>query len=263
MGRLPYERYYREIEAEAGALADAARDGDAATPVPTCPEWTLRELAQHVGRAHRWATALVEGRAVEPIASRTLPDRQLPAEEPARSAWLRGGAARLVTAIRDAGPETHVWTWADEQTAGFWARRMTHESVVHRVDAELALGRPVEIAADLAADGISEWLGILSCGPLARTGMRDLSGAGQSLHFHATDPDLADGGLGAAGEWLVRRTPTGIEWAYGHEKADVAVRGPAAPLFLTLMGRLPVDGSGVEVFGDRDLLDHWLANTGF
>ena len=28
--------------------------------VPTCPEWTLRELAHHVGRIHHWAAANIE-----------------------------------------------------------------------------------------------------------------------------------------------------------------------------------------------------------
>jgi uncharacterized protein (TIGR03083 family) len=258
MGRLGYDRYYGELEAQTAWLAGTVREADPETPVPTCPEWTVMQLAQHVGRAHRWAIALVERRASEPIESRQLPDRELPAGESARSAWLCGGAARLVAAIRDAGPQTQVWTWAEEQTAGFWARRMTHETAVHRADAELALGRPVEMAADLAADGISEWLGILEHGPLARTGMRDLTGVGQTLHLHATDD-----GLGETGEWLVRRTPAGLAWEHGHERADVAVRGPAEALFLTLMRRLPLGDPRVEVLGDRAVFDHWLANTAF
>ena len=28
-------------------------DGDLERPVPTCPEWTFRQLATHLGRGHR------------------------------------------------------------------------------------------------------------------------------------------------------------------------------------------------------------------
>jgi hypothetical protein len=45
------------------------------------------------------------------------------------------------------GPDEPAWTfWPDDQTCAFWFRRMAHETVVHRVDAELAAGEvtPVE-----------------------------------------------------------------------------------------------------------------------
>ena len=46
-----------------------------------------------------------------------------------------------------------------EGTTGAWARRMAHEALVHRVDAESVLGRPLAPAADgLAVDGINEIL---------------------------------------------------------------------------------------------------------
>ena len=41
----------------------------------------------------------------------------------------------------------------------FWIRRMAQETVIHRVDAELALGEPfAPIPDDLALDGIDEVL---------------------------------------------------------------------------------------------------------
>jgi hypothetical protein len=62
------------------------------------------------------------------------------------------GAARLAATVQQAGPDARVWTWADDQTAGFWLRRMVHETVIHRADAALALRRATEIASD----GITE-----------------------------------------------------------------------------------------------------------
>jgi hypothetical protein len=45
------------------------------------------------------------------------------------------------------------------ETVAFWIRRIAHETAVHRVDAELALGQPITpIPAERAVDGIEEML---------------------------------------------------------------------------------------------------------
>ncbi|MGH3285849.1 MAG: maleylpyruvate isomerase family mycothiol-dependent enzyme, partial [Streptosporangiaceae bacterium] len=51
-------------------------------------------------------------------------------------------------------------TWYDpDQTVAFWIRRMAQETVVHRIDAELAAGLPVTpVPDDLALDGVDEVL---------------------------------------------------------------------------------------------------------
>src|SRR5215469_3181220 len=50
--------------------------------------------------------------------------------------------------------------------AGFWIRRMAHETLVHRADAQLAAGAAPEplIEAEVAADAIDEWLMLLAGG---------------------------------------------------------------------------------------------------
>jgi uncharacterized protein (TIGR03083 family) len=173
---------------------------------------------------------------------------------------LRDGAGELVDAIRAADPRTPVWSWADDHSVGFWARRMAHETAVHRADAELALGREFTLEADLAADAISEWLGVLSLPQTLeyRPELAELRGQGEILHLHSTDP-----GLGEAGEWIVRRTPSGPVWEHGHTKGDVAVRGPVVSLLLVLMRRVPPSEAPIEVLGDASVLEHWLARTQF
>jgi hypothetical protein len=49
------------------------------------------------------------------------------------------GAWMLGDAVPVAGPKQPVWTWQKDRWAGFWLRRMLHDEVVHRFDAELAL----------------------------------------------------------------------------------------------------------------------------
>jgi hypothetical protein len=44
-------------------LADVLLAADPATPVPTCPGWTLLQLLRHVGRGDRWAAQIIRERA--------------------------------------------------------------------------------------------------------------------------------------------------------------------------------------------------------
>jgi uncharacterized protein (TIGR03083 family) len=255
------DRFFTELR---GCTAELARitGGDLERPVPTCPGWTFRQLATHVGRGHRWAAQIVATRAATPIPVREVADGKLPPDPAQHASWLNAGADRVIDAVTAAGSDL-VWTLAGLGPASFWARRRAHEAAVHLADAQLATGRDVDLAPEAAADGVDEWLAIIAAstagtaGP-ARAPAQDLRGDGQSLHFHATDP-----GLSGTGEWLVTRKPSGVAIVRGHGKADVAVRGPAASLLLVLTRRLPSSAPGIEVLGEQALLTHWLEHTPF
>jgi uncharacterized protein (TIGR03083 family) len=256
MHALGDDRFFTELR---GCTAELARiiDGDLERPVPTCPGWTFRQLATHLGRGHRWAAQIVATRATTPIPTREVADGKLPQDPAQHVPWLNAGADRVIEAVTAAGSDL-VWTLAGVGPASFWARRRAHEAAVHLADAQLAAGRDVDLAPDLAADSVDEWLGLIAAGAEDTAQARDLCGDGQSLHFHAADP-----GLSGAGEWLITRTPAGVTVARGHGKADVAVRGPAARLLLVLTRRLPPSDPAVEVLGEQALLTHWLQHTPF
>jgi uncharacterized protein (TIGR03083 family) len=287
MAWLSVERLCAELRGRTSTLAEIVCD-DLAHPVPTCPEWTFRQLATHVGRGHRWAAEIVATRATEPIPLREVPDGKFPENPGLRAGWLTA-SADLVADTVTAAPDAVVWTFIGERPAAFWARRRAHEVAVHLADAQLATGRAADIPPDLAADGISEWFEIITGEAGGNDGLiqarsQGLAGDGETLHFHATDempdatadaavssPDATAGTPGtaiagkpdAAGEWLVRCMPSGVSVEHGHGKADVAVRGPAASLLLLLTGRLPASDPAVEVLGDQALLAHWLEHTPF
>lgn len=229
--------------------------GDLDRPVPTCPGWTLRQLATHVGRGHRWAAQIVATRATAPVPTREVADGKLPQDPAQHAPWLNAGADQVIEAVAAAGSDP-VWTMTGMRPASFWTRRRAHEAAVHLADAQLASGRDVDLAPALAADGVDEWLGLIAAGPAGLA--PELRGDGQSLHFHATDP-----GLSGTGEWLVTRTSSGAIVQPGHGKADVAVRGPAADLLLVLTRRIPPSAPSVEIFGEPALLTHWLQHTPF
>jgi uncharacterized protein (TIGR03083 family) len=258
MTAISEERYEAELVDRTARLAELTVGADPAGPVATCPEWTLRELVEHLGQTHRWAAAIVSAGAF--VHPRDVPDAVAPQAAGDRAGWLRAGATLLADAVRRAGFAGPAWSWAEDQSAGFWLRRMVHETAVHHADAALSLGCGWETAPDLGADGVSEWLMILSS-PNARTArpeLRELDGDGQTLHFHATDGDL-----GEDGEWLVTWGPSGITWSHEHRRADVAMRGAAGALLLVLMRRIPPADPGVEVLGEAGLLQDWLAHSAF
>lgn len=233
---------------ETRRLADAVVAAGLDTEVPTAPGWDVARLARHVGHAHRWAEAVV--RTGEPVAPTAVDDRTPPMDAEGDAdgvaAWLHSGADQLQRALDAHHPGTEVWSWSDEATPAFWARWAVHETLLRRVDVELAAGLPAVVDPATAVEGIDHWLGIVT---LDDGGVHPLAGTGEAIHLHATD---------AAGEWLLTRGADGPTWSHGHTRADVAVRGPVADLLLVLLRRSDV--GSVQVLGDAVVLTDLLAD---
>jgi uncharacterized protein (TIGR03083 family) len=232
MSFLGTEPYLDAIAVNAAALVDAAEVAGLDAPVPSCPDWVVADLLAHIGQVHRWAAANTTRDAdAEFWSSREI---DAPAA-PARADWVREGATALVTAL-DLDPETPAWTFGDfPSLVGFWQRRQAHETVMHRVDAQLAAGAVDAIDPTLAADGIDELLWLL---PLRTWVQPDPTRTG-TAHLHCTDVE---------GEWLLDFTPEGMRTERVHAKGDVAVRGTASDLLMWSSGRGSVEP--LEVFGD-------------
>jgi uncharacterized protein (TIGR03083 family) len=247
---LDHEWFCARAEAEIGRMAFVTAGIAPDTRVPVCPGWTVAKLVKHAGIVHRWAEHIVATRSSARIEQRDL-EVGLPADEESYPQWLAAGAAPLAAVLRAAGPDTAVWAWGAEQRSGWWARRMLHETTVHRADAEFALGAFPDIDPVVAADGISEFLANL---PTARRPHEHLASlpAGESIHLHATDAD---------GEWLIKFADGTVTWSRGHEKATAAVRGPVALLLLFTYGRIAGSDPRLTVFGDSAVLDAWQEKT--
>ncbi|MDX3066288.1 MULTISPECIES: maleylpyruvate isomerase family mycothiol-dependent enzyme [Streptomyces] len=258
MTLLTHDRYCDEILFQTDRLRAAVDGADLTARVPGCPDWSLRELVVHVGGAHRWAGEIVRTRSAVELPDEWVPDAEGPSggDPAALGAWLAEGAAATVAALREAGPDTAVWTWAGERRTAFWARRMAHETAVHRADAALTTGAAYEVAPDLAADTVTEWLQIVSFAQQSGDPeAAELRGAGKSLHLHATDVPGA--------EWLIEFDEDGFTWRHAHERATVALRGPLTELMLAFNRRQKPDEGGLEVLGDSGLLDFWLERSSF
>lgn len=261
MTDLPIERLAEAMRNQTAGFVSLVREADLARPVPTCPDWDLRALVEHLGQAHRFGASTVERRAAGPA---DIAEREAPPPNPAALPdWLTEGAERLVAAVLEAGPDRPVWNFTGlDQRAVFWLRRMVHETAVHRADVALTVAAPYRLEPDIAADGISEWL-LLVTSPGAAARRPDMvdavRGTGQTLHLHATDQPS----LGEAGEWVIERGPDEVTWTRGHRKADAAARGLAADLLLLMMRRIPPRDDRIELLGDAGLFEHWVEHVSF
>jgi uncharacterized protein (TIGR03083 family) len=235
---------------ENAAFAETLREADAATQVPTCPGWTLRHLLRHVGRGDRWAAQIVGDRLSDYLDPHDVRNGKPPDDGEGAIDWLRGGVQSLLSAVDEVGADTAVWTFLGPRPAAWWIRRRLHEATVHRADAELALGRDVSLAAELAADGLTEWLErvVVQAGD-GRSPLRD----GQALHLHATD----------GGEWTLRGDGSALALDHTHADAAATVSGAATPLFLAVVRRLRADDPRITINGDGNVWRAWLDHTPF
>lgn len=238
---LPADTYLDHIRSDAAAMAQAARRGRIDAAVPACPGWDLHELVAHTGGVHRWVTAMVTTGTQEPITRRDM----APAPEgPAVVDWFEEGAAELVRALAEAGPDKSVWNWTESPRSYFWFRRQAQETTVHRWDTQSVSGSTQPIPVDLAIDGIDELVTMWVPDPDFSPKGPFLAG---SLHIHATD---------GKGEWTLIPGPEAVKVEEAHGKADAAVRGPASDLLLFLWNR----DAPVETFGDPAVLASWRDN---
>lgn len=247
---LAHDRSTDLVVAEIRRMAELCRGADLATRVPSCPDWDLAELLRHTGTVHRWAATMVERSSQQRLARDDM-DWSQPDDPAALPAWLDEGADFVEKRFRAADPDTAMWAWGWPKTAGFWPRRMLHETSVHRADAELALGRSPTVPPDVAADGIDELLDNLPHAAYFRPNVAELKGDGETIALVATD-------LGEA--WRIELHRDGFAWRQvgrAGDGADVTLRLSASDLLLVLYRRR---GRG-DVDGDAALLDRWLAHS--
>ncbi len=220
---------------------------DLAAAVPSCPGWTVADLTRHVGAVYLHKTlAMREGAEPEP-----WPPAELADEEPL--SLLDRAYAELVGEFAARRPEDPAGSWyTPDQTVGFWIRRMAHETVIHRIDGELATGQPVApVPADLAVDGIDELLKVFLAYGVATWGsyFADiLAGSPGRTYTVRTD--------GAA--WRVRTGPGRftVEDGAGEDAADVTVSGPPMAVLRWVWNREgPGEPSGVTVEGPPEAVE--------
>jgi uncharacterized protein (TIGR03083 family) len=255
MTELNADRTRQAIIDHTRRLAESAVAAGPDTTIPTAPQWTTTDLVEHVGQTHHWVADIIERRITDPT--------QLPTEMAVAPTnphhwpdWLAQSARRVANACSDDALDAPVFNAAGDERSGtrFWMTSMLNEAVIHGFDAANAAGRPTDIDADIAATLITNHFAMLTSPtwqiqrPHSAHAIR---GAGQTLHWHATD----------AGAWTIQRQPDGATWHPGTTPADVTITGPAPTLLLILTRRLPLTNPHTTIHGDANLAHHWLDNT--
>jgi uncharacterized protein (TIGR03083 family) len=226
------------------AVETAAATGQLDAEVPTCPDWTVRQLVFHLAGVYQsLAGHLGRGEASRP--ERREPE---PYEGVDPVVYFDRHYAEVARVLEEADPDLPAWNWAPQaKRAAFWHRRMAVETAVHRWDAQVASGPAEPIEAKLATDGITEVIDSMLPSGRRRGATEDVRGI---VALHAAD---------VGQDWYVRLrgegvalldTDTLLDDDHPHERAQAT--GTASDLLLGLYGRVPFDV--LEVAGDPRLL---------
>ena len=249
-------RHLELLRVEGDRLAAMPADSLGAA-VPSLPDWTVERVLRHTGKVHQWVTALLAGGPDQDIGAAAADLPGIPSGPgclPAYRAALDG----VVAELERHSPDEAAGTFIGPGTVAFWHRRQAHEVAVHRIDASDAVHAaggpaPEALLVDGAADAIDEWANLfLATRWQQNNGAFPTDLTGHTVHLHGTDdPAPADGA-----EWLLTFTGNGVQVEATHAKGDVALRGPAQDLLLTMWRRRPL--STVEAIGDVAVAERLL-----
>ena len=255
IGAFGFEQAVEAIAVQSRRLAEAVAMSDLDAIVPSCPGWSVRDLAHHIGRGQSFWSENVRAKTEDVMSEWTSDPYPEDSDLPA---WLGSCTYSLLRALRDTGPDAPCWTWwphTKPHTSGAVARHHVQEVAVHRWDAELAsAGLPGPLPAAVATDGVAEFLDImLGSSAATLTGQVTLKATdtGDSWRIRAfdvpEDPDDLDD----------------LERPDGPDQATrwAEVRAAVSDLVLVLYRRLPIHDAFVR--GDLTLVASLLsgANT--
>ena len=232
------------IQTNGITFIDLATDADPTTSIPSCPGWTVADIAEHLADCWNfWSRVVADGitdrNDLRSIESPTGLEGQMLLD------WLATTHNALYSALVRAAPGQPAWSWAGSDLTAEWVRRrMVHESAVHLWDIANAVGHPYEVPTAVAADGIDEFLTDFM-------GYRRMEGAmkvGGTVHLHCTDTTENDV---AGGEWFVASVKEpGCTFTREHRKGDAAIRGRAHDLLMWLWRRNGDRPDSLEFIGD-------------
>jgi uncharacterized protein (TIGR03083 family) len=239
---MELETYLDHVRRD-GALLLAAARSDPTAPVPSCPEWDMTALLGHTGKVHHWVAHILETGATK------RPVRQFGQEIPNSfdkcASWYETGVAELLDALAATDPDALVWNWSADHPAParWWFRRMAHETTSHRWDAQNAVDKAEDINAELAADGIDEYLDFVV------QWLRSEPIEGFEGCFSLTPTDRPDA-------WHLHLASDKLDRS-DDAKTQATINAPVSDLYLWLLGRASVDSPQFNVEGDPLVVAKW------
>jgi uncharacterized protein (TIGR03083 family) len=256
--RLTPDVYLDHIRHESRRFRNVLAGCDPAARVPSCPDWNAADLLWHLASVQQFWERVVRERPAGPGADWEEPQR--PDSYAELLAAFDDSHAAFVASLEAADPAEPAWSWSAEQTVGFTFRRQAHETLIHRLDAELTAASVMPLDPTLAADGVDEALDIMYGGtpewgrfdPLPHHVRVDLTDTDTQLWvqlgtFSGTSPDGVD--YAAEPDISVVPDPGG--------EPDTVVEGLAADVDAWLWRR--GDDADIHVAGDGAIYDRFRA----
>lgn len=222
--------WLQSLAASSTALEQLTRGaaGGLGAPVSWCPGVTVGDVLGHLGTVHRLVRRWVLD-AHRPAQPEAMPAGRDPAD------WFATGWRPLRATLTVLDPRAEASSWCSyDTTAGFWWRRVAHETAIHAAEVHDALGRAWSVPDDVAVDGVDEalrlWLGT-QLGP-------HVGGSGEVVRV-------------VAGErfWTVALNDHNVEVNHIDVPAVATVSGSPVAVYRWMWGRAADDT--VEVDGDR------------
>lgn len=214
------DAYLASLRRELDAF-EACLGLDLSAPIEHCGDWTLGDMTAHLGSGNLWAAAAITDKRG---------DYQAPAaaqDSTELRAWFNAASRCLLTAL-EVDPDTEAWTFFPPHTVRFWQRRRSLEALVHRWDAQHAVGLSSPLDLMLAGDGIAEVIDTIAPRQVQRG---RATAPRQAVRFFATD--------------------TGSSWALGPGDPVATITASTEDLLLLLWGRVRVGDPAITWAGDR------------
>jgi uncharacterized protein (TIGR03083 family) len=226
------DKYHAGFARDAREFTELLRSNDLSWPVPSCPGWSVKDLAEHLGGVHRWARDAI-------LLGRPNDREQLPGDRDTAD-WFEEGAHELLALLQISDPEAAAWTFGPEpKRIAFWDRRQALEISLHLWDARDAHEVLNPLDPDLAADGVAEVVEIMYPRQVRFNRIAALPFA---IKIVVADDPMTEHTLGGSVS-----DPTPV----------ATLRGPGPDLLLALWGRAGTDR--LAVTGDAAAIAQALA----
>jgi len=223
---------------QAEMFRKAVADVDPTAEVSTRPGWTVQDLVVHLARFLETSTAYLRTGSRNPMRPPALPTGLSPLEYLDLQLVEAGEVLAAVPGNRP------VWTFspAAPDLAWVWHRRIAHETVLRRFDAQTVVRQVVATDTDLCVDGIDEVLTTIVAAKLDGDAPSTVSG---TAVVRPTDvPESWSISLAAGEVPEIRAAAPG-------EEGDARVTGEAELVYFWLWNRMNLK----EMTGDRRVLD--------
>lgn len=233
-------------------LTEVAAIAGSRSPVPACPDWTMRRLIAHVisGLSGWYTYNLTHGAERLDYAASWNSQPRLPSGNADRLVRLVEAADEFAQLVRSLDLDAPCHVFQSRRSARDWVKRAATETAVHLRDAQEVLGEVTPWPDDRAAASIDETLRVMWHGALLLNG--DLGAdcvPDEPITVTATDLGLAWRVAKASDDFVVEQidpTPAAT---------SLSVTGPSHDLIPWLWGRTA--DSRPTVRGEPGAVEAW------